>query len=665
MNRNEIIQTAPSSAKRGWRPRAAHLGLSAALGLALALSVLLLAGAAPDPAQPRLGQTANTGAAQAALQARRWLSETVDASNYYIGSYNSLALEPTAPFTPHISYLDWTNSNLKHAWWTPSGWLSETVDSSGAVGWNTSLTLEPTAPYTPHISYYDGGNQNLKHAWWTPSGWLSETVDNSANVGVYTSLALEPAAPYTPRISYEDRTNYALKHAWWTPSGWMSETVDSREVVGRYTSLALEPTALFTPHISYWALLPNTALMHAWWTPSGWISETVDSGFDLGRHTSLALAPTPPYTPHISYYDGGNQNLKHAWWTPSGWLSETVNSSGAVADSDTYLALEPTAPFVPHISYIANGSLMHAWWTPSGWMSETVDSGSGYPSLALEPVAPYAAHISYRDNTNDALKHAWLVIPRRVLFDEAHEEENTLSWERAQQIEPGHPEWVYFGQLSSTLASEFTLERNPDGPLTTQLLQDYDALILAAPQAEFTSGEIAAIRQYVNTGGGLIVLGECGLDHPANAFLPDYEISFDPHCIWAPIPVFGGDFPVTNFASHPAVAGVSSFTTNWGQSLLFGSGATYLAWTGTDSWQDTDWSNTYNTGDLTGPFTIVAGYDTGYGRVAVVSDNGFQDDGFEGRGNATLMRALLRWVTGGQKRELSFAYLPLVLREYQ
>jgi hypothetical protein len=641
------------------------MSLGMTLGLALVLTVLLAAGAASGPVQPTPEQAADTSAAQAAAvsQTRRWMSETVDASNYYIGIYNSLALEPSAPFTPHISYLDWTNSNLKHAWWTPSGWLSETVDSSGAVGWDTSLALEPTAPFTAHISYHDGGNQSLKHAWWTPSGWLSETVDSSGDVGQYTSLALEPALPYTPHISYFDADG-ALKHAWWTPSGWLSETVDSREFVGSYTSLALEPTAPFTPHISYHGILPDSALLHAWWTPSGWLSETIDTGFDLGRHTSLALASTPPYTPSISYYDNDNQNLKYAWWTPSGWLSETVDSSGTVADATTALALEPTAPFVPHIGYIAGASLKHAWWTPSGWYSETVGSGIKYPSLALEPTTPFLPHISYFANSGGMLRYARPVIPQ-MLFDEAHDEINTLSWARAQQVEPGHPEWVYFGQLSSTLASGFTLVRNPDALLTPQLLQGYDALILSAPQAEFTSGEIAAIQLFVDSGGGLIVLGSCGLEHPANTFLSDYDIALDEHCIFSPIPQLEGDFPVTDFASHPAVAGVSSFVTNFGQTLELGSGAADLAWTENDVWQDVNWNDTYDAGtDETGPFAIAAGYDTGCGRVAVVSDNSFQDDGFEWRGNAPLMRALLHWVTGGPECDLSFVYLPLALREY-
>jgi hypothetical protein len=663
MDRNESIQTASPSAPRTWRPRAARISLAAALGLALALTVLLAGGAASGPGEPPPEQAADVGAAQA----RRWLSETVD-NSADMGYHVSLELEPIAPYTPHISYSDDTNTALKHAWWTPSGWLSETVDNSESwVGGYNSLALEPAAPYVPHISYRDDINTALKHAWWTPSGWLSETVDNSGDVGWGTSLALEPGAPYTLHVSYSDDTNDVLKHAWWTPSGWLSETVnDSGWHV--HTSLALEPVAPYAPHISYRS---NTWLDHAWWTPSGWLSETVDNSGQVGWYSSLALEPVAPYTPHISYYDGSNLALKHAWWTPSGWLSETVDSSADIFGWGTSLALEPTAPYAPHISYrdTTNDTLKHAWWTPSGWLSETVDSsadvGSG-TSLALEPAPPYAAHISYNDNTNVALKYAWLTLHRWVLFDEAHDESNTLSWTRAQQVEPGYPEWVYFGQLSSTLASEFTLVRNLDAPLTPQYLQGYDALILSAPRAEFTSEEIAAIQLFVDGGGGLIVLGDCGLEHPANVFLSDYDIALDEHCIFSPIPQLEGDFAVTEFTSRPAVAGVSSFVTNFGQSLELGSGAADLAWTENDVWQDYNWNDTYDAGtDPTGPFAIAAGYDTGCRRVAVVSDNSFQDDGFEWRGNAPLMRALLHWVTGGPECDLPFVYLPLVLDEYE
>jgi hypothetical protein len=246
-----------------------------------------------------------------------WVSETVD-SEGDVGHFTSLALEPVAPYTPHISYYDWgSNRNLKHAWRTPIGWMSETVDASAiAVGEYTSLALEPVAPYTPHIGYLDDTNDALKHAWRTSTGWLSETVDSQAFGFEDTSLALEPAPPYTPHISYYHVHKSNLKHAWWTPAGWLSETVDGTgSDAGRCNSLALEPNSPYTLHISYWSEYGESGILrHAWRSPSGWLSETLDTtpGEEF-KNSSIAFEPGPSYVLHISYWDDHNGDLKHAW----------------------------------------------------------------------------------------------------------------------------------------------------------------------------------------------------------------------------------------------------------------------------------------------------------------------------------------------------------------
>ena len=126
-----------------------------------------------------------------------------------------------------------------------SVWISETVDSAGNVGVYTSLALEPTYPYTPHISYRDVTSDSLKYARLSGATWFSETVD--AGCG-RTSLALVPTYPHTPAISYDGCQNHT-RFAWLEGTNWISKTVP-----GTYagdSSLALEPTYPYTPHISY------------------------------------------------------------------------------------------------------------------------------------------------------------------------------------------------------------------------------------------------------------------------------------------------------------------------------------------------------------------------------------------------------------------------------
>jgi hypothetical protein len=247
-----------------------------------------------------------------------------------------------------------------------------------------------------------------------------------------------------------------------------------------------------------------------------------------------------------------------------------------------------------------------------------------------------------------------------VLFDEAHEEANTLSWERARIIEPAHPDWVYFGALADALDDEFMLLRNPDEPLTPELLAGYDALMLSVPQEALTPEELAAVEAFLENGGGVLALSNWAAE-VINALTENKGISCDPRGI------FGmggeGDFVVDGLADHPAVDGVTSMVTNWGSSLEATSPAVGLAFTGEDVFQDLNDNVSHDPGEPTGPFTVAAAYESGAGRLVVVADNPFQDSAFEGRNNAPFVRALLRWLTGQEVSGAGGAYLPVRLRQ--
>ena len=92
----------------------------------------------------------------------------------------SLALIPSGD--ARIAYRG-DNYGLKYAWLDHGVWYSVTVDATNSAGAHASLALAPTLPYTPYISY--AGPSSLKYATYDNSGgtWVSESVDVGSGLG--------------------------------------------------------------------------------------------------------------------------------------------------------------------------------------------------------------------------------------------------------------------------------------------------------------------------------------------------------------------------------------------------------------------------------------------------------------------------------------------------
>jgi len=167
----------------------------------------------------------------------------------YSADYSSMALD--SDNNVFMSFYNDYSEELKHSYLhhDPFDPVIYMVDDAGDVGKFTDIAVdERFYPPTPHISYFDATNENLKYAYRTGAfSWHIDVVDSEGSVGKYTSLALD--ADGYPHISYRDETNQDLKYAYMDDVDWHIYTVDSTGDVGKYTSLALDASG--RPHISY------------------------------------------------------------------------------------------------------------------------------------------------------------------------------------------------------------------------------------------------------------------------------------------------------------------------------------------------------------------------------------------------------------------------------
>jgi hypothetical protein len=109
----------------------------------------------------------------------------------------------------------------------------------------------------------------------------------------------------------------------------------------------------------------------------------------------------------------------------------------------------------------------------------------------------------------------------RVLFDEAHSEAWSIRAEVAERMQAVHPADASLARAATVLESrDFDVSVNDHGPLDSECLQGADVLVIAHPSEprwESTTGEgdprlsadeLTAIGEWVERGGGLVVLGE-------------------------------------------------------------------------------------------------------------------------------------------------------------
>jgi hypothetical protein len=229
----------------------------------------------------------------------------------------------------------------------------------------------------------------------------------------------------------------------------------------------------------------------------------------------------------------------------------------------------------------------------------------------------------------------WLA-PRpkaRVAIDFSHVPYYGIdSWDENISFVPRYTLW-----RDSLVDNSFTMDKlypTLSGLLTADDLEPFDVLVINMPSVNYTATEISLIRNWVQDGGGLFLLG----DGPGYVFenqriediIDGLGITF----------YTGASIPgvsTSEFEDHPVLEGVSSITIAAGSYLNVSSPAYPIAYYGA-------------------PNVAIAGRDLGEGRIVTIGDINHLDHNYHGdTDNAVWGINIVNWLSSGPAKVLVYA----------
>jgi len=235
---------------------------------------------------------------------------------------------------------------------------------------------------------------------------------------------------------------------------------------------------------------------------------------------------------------------------------------------------------------------------------------------------------------------AWAYHPR-ILFDQAHGQAFVIEQESE----------LHLSQLAQSLVNQGYEVSSTRHPLTAELLNKTDALIISGAFKPYSVREISLVKEFIAQGGRVAVmihigppvlslLLELGVD-VANGVIRETEQLIEEEPL---------NFVSSRLEAHPLTAGLKSFSLygSWPVRPLSASGTT-LAYTSAGAWVDLTGDKQRTPGDVTQSFGVMVVNRIGQGELLVLGDDALFQNRFLRRGNQQLALNLGHWLAAGHQ----------------
>lgn len=232
----------------------------------------------------------------------------------------------------------------------------------------------------------------------------------------------------------------------------------------------------------------------------------------------------------------------------------------------------------------------------------------------------------------------------KVLFSESNGEASFLDRGQAELRNPDDPDQVHLGDLEEILRDEFKMTSTKEY-ITTELLASYDILVINSPWDWFVQDEIDRIHEFVEKGGGLLVLGNPSLNGALAPITEPYGVYVHGEVLSKEDANTFGNFTATGDLNHPALSSGNIMSLNWPTRLTVNAPAQSIMKTGPGAWMDEVTQNQErDPGEREGNFSLAAAWEQNGNRVFVLADNAFDNAFLSASRNDLIARSALRWL---------------------